>query len=172
MSEKNTKVKMYQKDDDVLVLENSIIELRRRDSRINAIYDGIKTRVLTFIGAGFALLTYLYSSNTTNNSLFFPQELYGQVLYTIGIILYVTGISFLFFAAKPAQWILPADKNTLSQPSFSNYKEYLLYISNEYKEAITFNTHQCEKKQQILNVSWILLIQGAIILLITKLFSS
>lgn len=64
------------------ILEIAIEEQRRVFDHLNAGYEQAKVKLLTFIGAGLALMTYLFSSG----NLFVPEELYGKIFYFTGLI--------------------------------------------------------------------------------------
>lgn len=97
------------------VLELALEELRIIYARLDVSQATIKLRVLTFLGAGLALLSYLFS---TRGDLFIPSERYGKVFYFIGLGLIISAISMLLHALRPGFWAVPiADKDTQPQNS-------------------------------------------------------
>jgi hypothetical protein len=160
-------------------LLKSIEELRRTHDEISDLYQRIRMRVLTYIGFGFALLTLLYGDGGNQpedkaeifNRLFIPSELYGIILYFLGLFLIIVAICILFLATQSVLWRIPTDFKELKELKYQNFLEFLEYIRDEYIEALKINKAHCEKKQRYLDTATFPLIFGAVLLIVINYFS-
>lgn len=150
----------------IQVHEKSIEELRRMHEEVCDIYKNIRTKTITFLGGGLALLSFLYGGG----DLFIPKEIYGRIFYSVGFVFYMSSLFLLFLAAQPVLWRLPTKIKKHKEMKFSTYLEFLVYIKNEYTDALNINFAHNEKKQKYLNSATVLLASGAILLLIIKSF--
>lgn len=150
------------------VLEIAIEEQRRVYDDLSQSYDHAKIKVLTFLGGGLALLTYLYS---TSNDLFVPQELYGQIFYFAGLTLIIGALGNLLSALRTSPWEVPTESKELRKINGSDSRlDYLRYTRDRYLACWDNNIKVYESKQRTLNISFMPLILGAIILIVLKTF--
>jgi hypothetical protein len=148
------------------LLTLAISELQRVNDNLNHNYDQARVKVLTFLGAGLATLTYLYGSG----DLFIPKEQYGIIFYCSGLGLTIAGLIVLFIALLPVTWYYATETSTLRKLKFSNEEDMLEYVKEEYIITIEANSKSYEKKQKMLTVGSYMLIIGAIILVILSKF--
>lgn len=131
------------------MIELAISELQRISDTLNHSYDQTKIKVLTFLGAGLAILTYLYQGG----DIFFPHQVYGMIFYCIGLGLTLAALTILFIALSPVTWYYPTELKDVQKFKFKNKTELLEYIKEEYINTITNNTVSYERKQTLLNIS-------------------
>lgn len=156
------------KEDDKIKLNLiAIEELRRYYDQVSELYTQIRTRILAFLGGGFAVLGYLYGNG---GDLFIPKQIYGMIFYLIGFMSFTTAMSTLFRATRPVIWRIPTEIKDLKQMKFKNELKLLEYIKDEYLEAIRIDSLHCEKKQQLLTYALYLEVIGGIVLLVLKNF--
>ena len=109
-------------DEIIAILETSIKVLEERYQLFNKMYEGAKGKTVTFLGAGFALLVYLYSNTTGEKNglldlLFIPEEIYGKLFYFISLYLILTSMYSLFM------WGLVKLKRIFPQ----SFKDFLVH---------------------------------------------
>ncbi len=146
----------------------TIEELRRTMDWLSSAYDTVKTKTLTYIGAGLALLTFLYA----NGDIFFPSETYGRIFYIIGFALIVSALVMLFVSMLPRSWEFSIDSDDLDDMNFVDTNHYLQYVKNNYMNAYRRNRRTYQKNHRILALSFFPLIIGAIILIVLKIFGT
>lgn len=160
--------------EEIQIHEKSIEELRREYDEIALAFSRASTRALTFLGGGFAFLSYLYGYGTTNglpNALFIPREIYGVIFYFFGLFSYIGALFFSFLAIRPVVWRTPAEREVNKDlSSFKTYLDYLQYCKNRYIDAIDHNLPLNERKQKRLNLSSLLLVVGVLVLIVLKNF--
>lgn len=139
-------------------------ELRIIYSRLDEALSTAKTRILTFLGAGLALLSYLYGSG----SLFIPEQRYGVVLYFIGLGLVIAGMGFLLRGLRTSFWSVPLETKLLKMHRYKTHLELLEELIDEYTECLTSNIVRYEAKVSSLNSGFFSLLCGAILLLVIK----
>lgn len=150
------------------ILEVTIDELRRTLDWLNAAYDTVKTKTLTFMGGGLALLTFLYA----NGDIFFPHETYGRIFYIIGFASVIGALIMLFFSMLPRIWEFSIDSNDLEDMNFEDKNHYLQYVKSNYMRAYKRNAKTYGKNHKVLNLSFFPLVLGAIILIVLKIFGT
>lgn len=74
----------------VSILLTALDEQRRFHDEVTRSFDNIKNRIVYYIGAILAVLTFIYSgalddTKTTRQKLFIPPELYGILFYFFGL---------------------------------------------------------------------------------------
>lgn len=149
------------------ILKLTIEEQRRVYDCVDSNYQQIKTRTIVFLGAGFAVMTFLYSSG----DIFFPEQLYGRIFYFVALGLVITGFCLLFVALQTAQWEFPTEKTRLSKlADFRSRIAYLEYVKDRYLACYDRNIAICEKKHRLLSTSFYPLVIGATILVLLKIF--
>lgn len=153
-------------DDEILT--HSISELKHTIDWLNSAYESIKAKTLAFLGAGLALLTYLYSSG----DLFFPDEMYGRIFYCIGLALVLTSLVMLFRSLWPRRWEFTIDSNDLEDMNFTDKNHYLQYVKEIHIKAYRANLLTYTKNHKILHTAFFPLIVGAIILVVLKIFGT
>lgn len=153
-----------EKDDDRLqVLELSLDELRIIYSRLDRAVSHLRTRIVTYLGAGLALLSWLY-----RDDLFIPDERYGKVFYFLGLGLMVSGLGALLHALKPNSWSVPIESK-LSKISRSNSKLILIeLLVEEYVESMHSNISRYERRVPYYYTGFMQLLCGGILLLVIK----
>jgi|GEM_PF-1498339 len=150
------------------ILEVTIDELRRTLDWLNTAYDTVKNKTLTFMGGGLALLVFLY----TGGDIFFPNEIYGQIFYAIGLALVIGALVMLFFSLLPRVWEFSIDSKDLDDMNFVDKNHYLQYVKGNYMTAYRCNLKTYQKNHRVLNLSFFPLIIGAIILVVLKIFGT
>lgn len=150
----------------VKIYEKSIEELRREDDWLNKNFSETKTKILSFLGGGLAILSFIFT-----NGFDWPEEMYGKIFYVAGLIICLIAISLLFIAIQPTAWQVPGEIKEHIKIRNKNYLSFLRYIKGTYIETINKNSPQYEKKQMFLRISVLFLIIGSILLLIIKNFN-
>lgn len=153
-------------DDETLKL--TIEELRRTNDWISNSYDKVKTKTFTFLGGGFGLLIFLYSSG----DIFFPKEDYGRIFYVLGLALLIGSIVMLFVSLLPRIWEFSTDCDELEELNFEDHSHYLQYVKSNYIKQYRKNKHTYEKNQRIMSLAFYPLTLGAIIMVVLKIFGT
>lgn len=148
------------------VIELAIDELRRIYDSLNHNYDQVKIKILTFLGGGFALLSFLYAGG----DLFIPNEPHGRIFYFAGLALILTAMVILFYALRPCTWYFPTEFKDLRKLDYKDKNSFLLYVKEEYLDSLIRNGESYELKQRLLNTATYQLIIGAIILVVLNQF--
>ena len=150
--------------DRIEVLELSLDELRIIYARLDDSIATIRVRILTFLGAGLALLSFLYGGG----DLFIPPERYGKVFYFLGLGLVIASLTFLLQAVRPNPWAVPIESKLTKLGRYTSRREMLEMMIEEYIEAMMANIVKHEKKAQQYSTGFILLLWGGILLLVIK----
>ncbi len=151
-------------EDNSDTLELALEELRIIYGRLDESLATIKVRVLTFLGAALALLSYLYGSET----LFIPAQNYGRVFYFLGLGLVVSAIGFLLRALKAMAWSVPIESKLTKIRLHKKKHELLELLVEEYIECMIINLGRYETKVADLNSGFFQLLCGSILLLVIK----
>ena len=146
------------------VLELTLEEMRIIYGRLDLSNDTLKVRILTFLGAGLALLSYLYGGG----NLFIPQEQYGRVLYFIGLGLVISSISILLNCIRPSWWSVPIETRLTKILRHKNKLELLETLVEEYVESMSSNIIGYERKTKHMHSAFFQLLCGGILLLVIK----
>jgi hypothetical protein len=149
------------------VLRIAIDEQRLVAQKLHEDYYQMKTRILTYLGGGLAVLTFLYSRA---DGTFIPDETYGKIFYFAGLGMMVMAISLLLYALTPAEWEVPTENVKLELLEGDNDLEYLAYVKLRYVACYKTNIRAYTTKQKLLNTSFFPLIFGAIILVVLNIF--
>jgi hypothetical protein len=149
---------------DTEVHEIALEELRIIYGRLDDSMSTIKIRILTFLGGGLALLSYLYSGE----NLFIPEEPYGKVFYFFGLGLIVSGICLLLHALKPSYWAVPIESKLTKLHNQKTRTEILSLLVEEYVESMVGNIARYEKKVPYLTTGFFQLLCGGTILLVIR----
>lgn len=160
------------KRDIIRSLELALDEQRRDFDYLDRLYERAKIKNITFLAAAFALLAYVYTGNnplSLRTRLFIPEQVYGIVLYIIGLSLFLTAIIMLLSALRP-QLISTAYDNNQESILLQDYEQYLQYMSRRYLLASKINGQAYARLQNLLNLSFMPLVGGGILLLLLKTF--
>lgn len=144
----------------------TIDEMRRTYDALSNTNDKLRVKILTFIGAGLALMTYLYN----DNSLFIPNEIYGMIFYFTGLGFIIAAMIILLLGLRPHPWRLTTEIKQIKKNDYKNEEEYLEYVKEQYVEAFELNSKGYESRHSSVNVGFVLLIVGAFILIVIKNF--
>lgn len=155
------------------VLRLAVQEQRRVYDEVNIASQQVRVRILTLVGAGLALLTYLYSNQGSSNPLFIPSTLYGKIFYMFGLLLTLGSIGLLLFATKPGgTHELPTESVHLSNLTEKDEYAYLEYLKDRYLQCYQQNSAHYSSKFKLLNLSFLPLVFGATILIVLKTFGT
>lgn len=157
-------------DDEILII--TIDELRRTLDWLDNAYHRVKTKTLTFIGAGLAVLTFLYATGAESGDVFFPDEAYGRIFYLIGLGFVISSMIMLFVSMLPRRWEFTIDRGDLRDMNFEDKLHYLQYVKDNYLLAYETNLKTYEANHRILNLSFYPLVSGAIMLIVLKIFGA
>ncbi|MCA9325559.1 hypothetical protein KDA23_05875 [Candidatus Saccharibacteria bacterium] len=144
----------------------AIDELRRSNAKLDKAVDQLRVKTLTFIAAGFALLTYLYK----DGNLFIPVELYGRIFYFVGLASILSALILFLLGLRPYPWMLTTEIKQLKKIPQRSENQYLEYVKGEYISCFEKNGATYEIKHRSFNLGFILLILGASILVVIKTF--
>jgi len=163
-------------NDRVCSLKLRLEEERRDLDMLNEMYRTIKVKNITFLAAALALLGYLYTSTPEGGSsanlkdkLFIPDEPYGVIIYAFSLGVFLISIAILLFALKPRTWSTPHDEEQEECVS-EDYERYLEYMHRRSLRCIKINSSSYSKVQALLDISFLPLVLGGIMLLILKTF--
>lgn len=143
-----------------------LTEQRRVYDDLNVLYTQVRTKIVTFFGAGLALAAFLYR----DGELFFPTQLYGQIFYSVGALLFIASLVILFIALRSVLWSYPTDLDRLSEANFKDRNAFLLYMKGEYLKVMANNLPKYEMKQRLLAIGSYQLIIGGIMLIVINVF--
>ena len=159
---------MAEKPLDEKTLETMIEELRRMNDWVDHAYQRVKTKTLTFLGGGLAVLTFLYSNGET----FIPTETYGRIFYFCGLGAVLGAIIMLFAALLPRMWEFSIESKDIDTVEKYSGVEYLKYVKDRLFLTYRTNIETYDKNQRLLNRSFYPLVFGAIILVVLKIFGA
>lgn len=155
------------------VLRDVIEELKRRYDFIQYTYKNAQVKMFAFVGAGFGLLTYLYSNSADKIEFYFlPKENYGKILFILAISLILSSMIKLFLSIRGTYWEYPLHIIKLTDIE-KRYSEtgFLDYLRNDYIRAIELNQRTYNSVHKSLNESSLMLVVGGILVLLIKIFS-
>lgn len=150
----------------IVVKELAVVELKQIYAMYNKNYDQLRTRILTILGAAFALVSFLYSSDDPVARWFIPHENYGRFLYALGALLILCSFVCLFMALHSTTWYYPMELKDLKRLKYSSKEEFISELCDEYVETITRNSVPYERKQLLYRIGLYSLIAGGIILMV------
>lgn len=159
--------------DRIKILELEIEEQRRDYDVLKEAYESAKVKNITFLAAGLALLTYLYASTSGSNlreKLFIPKEAYGVIIYGASAAMFLFALAMLLYALKTRRWSTAYDNNQEEMVSAHGYEYYLQYMKRRYLSVYSNNSATYKAKQTLLDMSFIPLVSGGIILVVLKTF--
>lgn len=148
------------------IIELAIVELRRTFDWVDAAYQRVKLKTITYLGGGLATLAFLYANGDT----FIPKEAYGKIFYFIGLGLVLGALVLLFISMLPRYWEFSIDHQVIEKLEFKSKKEYLSNMKEAYLSAYKHNLQVYEKNHKFLSYGFYPLIFGVIILVVLKLF--
>lgn len=149
-------------------LETIISELQRVYDWLTAAYQQAKVRVLTFLGGGLAVMTFLYADGDT----FIPKETYGQIIYFGAVGLVIGSLLLLFTALLSRRWEFTLESRDLPKLEEKTRLEYLKYLKKQYISAYEANSRTYEIVHKYLNRAFLPLLSGAILLIVLKIFGT
>ena len=132
-------------NEQIEILKSTLAEQQRFHDELTNSFDDTKNRIVVYIGAILAILTFLYSgaidtSKGVRERLFIPEELYGIIFYFFGL----TCILYVFFVLVCAmkmdtQWEVYTDTSDRriigSIDNRLTKREYLQEMVNGYEDA-------------------------------------
>jgi hypothetical protein len=153
-------------------LKETIIELRERYKLVYEMYKGAQVKMFTFMGAGFGLLTYLFT-NTNEVALFkLPDEEYGKILFSIALLLILWSLFKLFIAMRGVYWEYPLHVVKLKDIEQTHTKlQFYLYIRNDYLRAVDAVQKTYDLVFKSINEASLMLAVGGILVVLIKIFS-
>jgi hypothetical protein len=141
-------------------------------------YESLKNKFVLFSSGQLAFLGYIYSSVNskaeinTIKRLFIPTELSSQIFYAIGVVLALLSLALLFQGFLPADWNVPPQSKDLKKLKFDSKKNLLVYLRDEYYDAIRQNGSVFESKNVIYRKGLVCLVIGDVILFVIRFFGS
>lgn len=168
------------------ILRETITDLRRRYDAIYVMYSGIRSQTITFIGAGFTLLGYLYYPTNTScsnfqieknfeiliNRLFIPEEIYGKILYALAIFLIFTAMIRLLLSVRGFRWEFSCHEEKFDDiENKETNLSFLQYMRNSYLRVTKLNLSVYEIRHKIVNESLLMLSVGGILMILIKIFN-
>jgi hypothetical protein len=156
------------------VLELTLQELQKKYNKICQDYDSARIKILTLFGGGLVFLSFLYSGKDASGraDIFFPPNMDGRIFYIIGLALFLGALCIFFWAIRPSMWAMPTEASEIArlEERYNTRNKFLIYLKDEYTEAIEFCMKQHEHKVKLLDIGTTMLFIGAIILLVLKYF--
>jgi hypothetical protein len=161
---------MPTKDEEILIV--AIEEQRRVYDWVSANLRHTRNKTVTYLGAGLAILTFLYSHPNKYGATFIPPQTYGKVFYFAGLGLVLLALALLAIALKTVKWEFPTEDKDLKSLKHNSRLSYLKYVKERYRLCYKINTKYCEDKHALLNMAFPALLLGAIILAVLNLFGA
>lgn len=160
-------------NDKIIALDKIIKELQRRYDLIQDSYRSAQFKMITFLGAGFGLLTYLYSGDNLDSFYFVPDETYGIVLYILSLTLIGGSMYKLYVSLRGFHWEYPCYSVHLKEieKCKKNILEINEYIRDEYIRATNINQEVYDKIHRTINDSSLMLVAGGILVILIKIFN-
>jgi hypothetical protein len=161
---------------DKKALKLYIEEQRRYHDELTTAYTSVRTKMVTYIGAGLAFLAFLYAgaldtTKTTLERLFIPDELYGKVFYVFGLFLVLYALGKLIHGSRPnGVWTVAVDSKDVSAIENMSEEGYLIKLKNGYEDARKDNIVQYNYHHSSFKDAFHPLILGAIILIVLRYF--
>jgi hypothetical protein len=162
------------------ILLVALDEQRRFHQELTNSFDNIKRKIVLYIGAILAVLTFLYSgaldeTKTMRQRLFIPDELYGMIFYFFGLACLVYALFVLIRAMRTdTQWEVFSDTTERRVVGSIDEKldedEYLQEMVNGYETATGKNLQAHRIKSIALQNAFLPMIGGAIILVVLRFF--
>ena len=164
------------KENRIKSLELAVVEQRRDWDALNQAYESAKRKNISFLAAAFALLGYLYGSNiqphkSIRERLFIPHEAYGIIIYGLAAALYLFAIAALMMALRSNGW-LTAYENEQEDELLEDYEKYLKYMQKRCLKCSDNNLSSYNAKYSWLEMSFLPLLLGGILLLVLKIFTT
>lgn len=167
--------KAEDKEDKIKSLELEIEEQRRDYDSLDKMYESARAKNYTLLAAAFTLLGFLYGTSpqehTLRLKLFIPKESYGVVVYAVAASLFLFALILLLFATKANKWSTAYDNNQEDSVK-STYEGYLKYMKKRYLYCSGVNGNSYSRKQFLLDMSYMPLLVGGILLVVLKIFSA
>ena len=163
------------------VLRIAIEEQRRFHDELTSSFRGLRLKILTFIGGILALLAFLYANPpaptnghtklTTQQRLFIPHALYGQIFYVMGFGLLIFALAKLIHGARPnSLWYVPFETDDYESLNENDETKYLVSLKDEYVKCMKANKEEHATKSNALRDAFYPLLIGAIMLIVLRYF--
>lgn len=162
---------MTNEENQIKILELKIEEQRKDFDVALSFYEQAKVKNITFLASALGLLAYLYANpgeESLRDKLFIPSEPYGIIIYGVSFIVFMSSIIMLLIALKPLNWSTAYVNGQYGDEG--DYLTYLKYINGRYESTSKTNGDSYNKKQTLLDISFIPLLISATILLLLKTF--
>lgn len=160
--------------------KNTIIryidEQRRFHDELTSSFNGLRSKIATYIGLILAFLAFLYAgaldeNKTTLQRLFIPEELYGKVFYSLGLFMILYALGKLIHGARPnGQWSVAFQSSDYTEIENMTELDYLLKQKNDYEASRKENVTTHNKKHEAVRDSFYPLLLGAIVLIVLRYF--
>lgn len=164
----------------ISILLTTLDEQRRFHDEITRSFDNIKSKIVLYIGAMLAVLTFLYSgalndSKSMRERLFIPNELYGMLFYFFGLACIAYALFVLIRAMRTdTQWEVyteTAERRVIGGvDSKLDQREYLQEMVDGYEQATNKNLKAHGIKAVAIKTAFSPMIGGAIILVVLRFF--
>jgi hypothetical protein len=173
---------MVTKKDEIAIsiLLTALDEQRRFHDEVTNSFDNIKGKMVLYIGAMLAVLTFLYSgaldeTKSMRERLFIPVELYGMLFYFFGLACIIYALFILIRAMRTdTQWEVYTD--TAERRIIGGIdekleqREYLQEMVDGYESATNKNLKAHGIKSVAIKNAFFPMIGGAIILVVLRFF--
>ena len=167
-------------DEAIYILQHTLDEQRRFHDEITSSFESIKSKIVLYIGALLAVLTFLYSGALDDKKsmqarLFIPTELYGMLFYFFGLLCVGYALFILIRSMrKVAQWEVFSDtadgRIVGGLDKKLGKKEYLQSMVDGYDKATNNNLTEHKNKYDAIKNAFSPMIGGAIILVVLRFF--
>lgn len=137
---------------------------------------GVINRIVTYIGAVLAFLTFLYigaldTTKSVAERLFIPDELYGKIFYVAGLFFILLALGRLIHGFRPnGTWSVGFRSSDINEIEEMDEEAYLIKLKNDNDEARKSNISQYEKAFGSLKAAFYPLLIGAIVLIVLRYF--
>jgi hypothetical protein len=167
-------------NEQIEILKSTLAEQQRFHDELTNSFDDTKNRIVVYIGAILAILTFLCSgaidtSKGVRERLFIPEELYGIIFYFFGLTCILYALFVLVRAMKmDTQWEVYTDTSDRriigSIDNRLTKREYLQEMVNGYEDASEKNLKSHKIKYLAVQNAFLPMIAGAIILVVLRFF--
>lgn len=167
-------------DTTVDILSTTLEEQRRFHDEITRSFDNMKSKIILYIGAILAVLTFLYSGaldagKSMKERLFIPDELYGMLFYFFGVACLTFALFVLIRAMRiNIQWEIfteTAERRVIGGIDRTMTREqYFQEMVDGYESATNKNLKAHGIKAVALKTAFSPMVGGAIILVVLRFF--
>lgn len=153
--------------DKILILEHGTTIMSGLFAEFSSIYDQLRVKVLSMLGAQLVILTFIFSGWALSEVNF---DVSKWIFFGIAVLLQVIPVIVIFWILSPLEWLIPGGSDTYKDMSkkYDDYLEYLEKIHEDFAECINVISKPVSKRSKAFTVVLYAVSVSTIILLILK----